>query len=501
MAQNAVRSEAPRGQRVQHRSLPLASYDVRMRRELAHRRLIRSATRRTLRIATLHLLDALVLLGAAWLVCGALGADEAGRGMVPALTGILLIGLNARSAYHAGNARREGYRIVTGIMLGGAVIALLRAARLDLHLSNEALIAFVVSASLVVVAERKLVDAVVRQAYARGIGLRQAVIVTDASSATRVLRQLRGEHNRDQHIVGFLTPTPRPRAGAADAAPGSWLGSLRDLERVLERHRVEEVVVAAALPDEALHDLSSRCFERGVRVLVIPWASQLIGGRAEPVQLGSFPAYHLHPTRLEFPAMLLKRTADVAITGIILIATAPLMFAVAAAIKFDSRGPAFFRQRRVGLGGREFMMWKFRSMAHEAEARQEDVAHLNAYRDARLFKAASDPRVTRVGRFLRRYSLDELPQLFNVVAGDMSLVGPRPPLPTEVRRYEARHYVRLSVVPGMTGPWQVSGRSLITDFEEVVRLERAYVESWSLALDAQIMVKTFGVVFSGKGAY
>jgi lipopolysaccharide/colanic/teichoic acid biosynthesis glycosyltransferase len=180
---------------------------------------------------------------------------------------------------------------------------------------------------------------------------------------------------------------------------------------------------------------------------------------------------------------------------------APLGLLVAVSIKLESRGPIFFRQRRVGLGGREFMMWKFRSMLPEAEARQSEIAHLNHYGSERLFKARQDPRVTRVGRALRRFSLDELPQLFNVLAGDMSLVGPRPPLPSEVKAYENRHLVRLSVVPGLTGPWQVNGRNLITDFEEVVRLERDYIESWSLRSDIEIMLRTIGVVISGKGAY
>jgi len=147
------------------------------------------------------------------------------------------------------------------------------------------------------------------------------------------------------------------------------------------------------------------------------------------------------------------------------------------------------------------MMWKFRSMAHEAEAMLSTVLHLNPYSDGRLFKLQTDPRVTRVGRLLRRFSLDELPQLVNILSGDMSVVGPRPPLPSEVQSYEPKHYIRLSVVPGLTGPWQVNGRNLITDFDEVVRLERDYIESWSLRFDIEIMLRTFFVVLSGKGAY
>ena len=199
--------------------------------------------------------------------------------------------------------------------------------------------------------------------------------------------------------------------------------------------------------------------------------------------------------------MTAKRAFDVLVAGTGLVVLAPAFAVVAIAIKLESRGPVFFRQRRVGLGGRSFMMWKFRSMYHEAEARRDEILHLNAYDDARLFKLRRDPRVTKVGRLLRRFSMDELPQLFNILAGDMSLVGPRPPLPKEVEAYEPRHLVRLSVVPGLTGPWQVNGRNLITDFEEVVRLEREYIETWSLRSDLEIILRTVGVVLSGKGAY
>jgi exopolysaccharide biosynthesis polyprenyl glycosylphosphotransferase len=224
-------------------------------------------------------------------------------------------------------------------------------------------------------------------------------------------------------------------------------------------------------------------------------------GWTEVTHVGRWPAYHLHPARLELPALMLKRATDLVLASIGLVVTAPIMLVVAAIIRVETHGPVFFRQRRVGLGGKPFMMWKFRSMVHEAESQQSDIEHLNAYGDRRLFKLESDPRVTRVGRFLRRFSLDELPQLFNILTGDMSLVGPRPPLPSEVSAYESRHLIRLSVVPGLTGPWQVNGRNLITDFEEVVRLERAYIEGWSLRSDLEIIARTLGVVLSGKGAY
>jgi lipopolysaccharide/colanic/teichoic acid biosynthesis glycosyltransferase len=180
---------------------------------------------------------------------------------------------------------------------------------------------------------------------------------------------------------------------------------------------------------------------------------------------------------------------------------APLALLIAVAVRLDSRGPVFFKQRRIGVGGRPFTMWKFRSMRANADSALAELAHLNEHGAAPIFKLRRDPRVTRVGRVLRRTSLDELPQLLNVLRGEMSLVGPRPPLPSEVARYAPHHHDRLSVVPGLTGPWQVNGRNLITDFEQVVRMERDYIMSWSLLSDLRILVRTVGVVARGTGAF
>ena len=208
----------------------------------------------------------------------------------------------------------------------------------------------------------------------------------------------------------------------------------------------------------------------------------------------------LHPARLEFPALLAKRAFDLVIAGFALILFAPLMAVIALAIKLDSPGPVFFRATRVGLGGQLFHMWKFRSMYADAEAREQELAHLNIYPNG-TFKIANDPRVTRVGKLLRRTSLDELPQLFNVLLGNMSLVGPRPALPSDLDRYQPHHFQRLTVIPGITGPWQVAGRNLITDFETIIGMERQYIQTWSLLLDVKILLRTPGVVWRGEGAY
>jgi lipopolysaccharide/colanic/teichoic acid biosynthesis glycosyltransferase len=184
-----------------------------------------------------------------------------------------------------------------------------------------------------------------------------------------------------------------------------------------------------------------------------------------------------------------------------LLVLSPLLALIAVAVRLSSSGPILFRQVRVGQGGRRFCIYKFRTMVRDAEAQRSAVAAQSIYGDLRLFKVKDDPRVTRVGKFLRRTSLDELPQLWNVLRGDMSLVGPRPPLPCEVELYEERHYTRFDMKPGITGPWQVSGRNRITDFDEVLQLEFGYLRQWSIWKDVEILVRTLPEVLRMKGAH
>jgi len=195
----------------------------------------------------------------------------------------------------------------------------------------------------------------------------------------------------------------------------------------------------------------------------------------------------------------LKRAFDytASLSGLILIS--PLLLVVAALIKLDSEGPVFYKQKRIGLFGREFEMYKFRSMKKNADREFEKLKALNETNEL-MFKIFDDPRITKVGKFIRKYSIDELPQLINVLKGDMSLVGPRPPLPREVQYYEERHFKRLSTVPGLTGLWQVSGRSNVKDFDTVLKLDTAYIQGWNLLMDFKIILKTFPVVLFAKNA-
>lgn len=473
-------------------------YDVRTKRELAHRRLVLSLARRLGRLISLHLLDSVAVVFSTSLAGWLSGAPA--RETSPALIAFVLIGLNLCGAYQAGPSRRDPQRLVLGVLIAAALALVPGTLPSDLEVSHEFVMTFTLATWAALILERYTVEVLVRQAYKRGLGLRRVLIISRAQEASELMDGLRplrhdftDDEAEDQVVVGYLTPE--------DTRDQASLGTIARLEEILDAQNISELLLATSLREAAVSRIADACFARGVRLFVIPPATHHIDGWAELTRVGRFPAYHLHPARLELPAMLLKRATDLVLASVAIVALTPAMVAIAVAIKLETRGPVFFRQRRVGLGGRGFMMWKFRSMRHEAESEREAIAHLNPYADGRLFKLENDPRVTATGRFLRRFSLDELPQLFNILAGDMSLVGPRPPLPGEVDAYEARHFVRLSVVPGLTGPWQVNGRNLIKDFEEVVRLERAYIEGWSLRSDLEIMLRTLGVVLSGKGAY
>jgi lipopolysaccharide/colanic/teichoic acid biosynthesis glycosyltransferase len=209
----------------------------------------------------------------------------------------------------------------------------------------------------------------------------------------------------------------------------------------------------------------------------------------------------LPPPGLRARQAVFKRCVDLAAATFGLVVLSPLLVVLAALIKLDSPGPVLFAQTRVGIGGRPFRMLKLRTMREGADDEKNAVAHLNHTDDSRLFKIPSDPRVTRLGRIMRRWSLDELPQLVNILLGHMSLVGPRPFFETDLADYAAHHFRRLDVKPGLTGLWQVSGRSDIVDFEEVVRLDRYYIEHWSVALELRILARTLPAVVGRRGAY
>ena len=273
------------------------------------------------------------------------------------------------------------------------------------------------------------------------------------------------------------------------------------LGALIHEKKIEAVIVPRRLPEAQLQLLLDVCYTAGCEFLYSARAIEVAGVRPSIVWRGQEPFFEFATPELEAQQLMIKRCLDLIGATIGLIVLSPLVLIVGLAVKLDSPGPVLFSQYRAGLGGRRFRMYKFRTMGVGADTEKPNLHSLNHTGDSRLFKIPNDPRVTRVGRFLRRWSLDELPQIWNVFKGDMSLVGPRPFFESDLEDYEAHHFRRLGARPGVTGLWQVSGRSHVVDFEEVVRLDREYIEHWSIWLDISILLRTIPAVFSRHGAY
>jgi exopolysaccharide biosynthesis polyprenyl glycosylphosphotransferase len=341
-----------------------------------------------------------------------------------------------------------------------------------------------------------------RFAYERLTGLllrmagyqRRTVLVGTGEHIEDVASALRDGSDTSINVVGFVSITPRPDNGIVS------LGTLEHLPEVLETHRVDEVVIADPdFPQQEAVELVDQCHQRGVRVRIAPSTMEILVHRAEFVPGQSVPLFELRPPVFEGIDFLLKRTFDVVGALLLLFFLSPFLLAIAIAIKISSRGPAFYASVRPGIGGTPFSCWKFRTMYRDADQRQADLESINEASGA-LFKIRDDPRMTPVGRFLRGFSLDELPQLWNVVRGQMSLVGPRPLPLRDYERLEDWHKKRYLVLPGITGLWQISGRSEL-DFDDLVRLDFLYLERWSVFLDLSILVKTVPAVLGRRGAF
>jgi exopolysaccharide biosynthesis polyprenyl glycosylphosphotransferase len=277
-----------------------------------------------------------------------------------------------------------------------------------------------------------------------------------------------------------------------------------DVVALARELNVDRVMLTASLSESrGRAELVCELTELGVHVDLIPSWSDVVGARLDLHELEGMPLLTVPRPRLRRSSLRLKRALDLAVGGVALVVLAPVLAVCAIAIKLDSPGPVLFRQRRVGRNDRPFEVFKFRSMRDDADARKDEVAELNLHgggNDSGMFKIREDPRITRVGRVLRRYSLDELPQLFNIIRGDMSLVGPRPLIENEDRQVEGRFRRRLGLTPGLTGLWQVNGRSEIP-FDEMVSLDYLYVTNWTLWGDVKLLMRTFSAVFRGGGAY
>jgi exopolysaccharide biosynthesis polyprenyl glycosylphosphotransferase len=274
--------------------------------------------------------------------------------------------------------------------------------------------------------------------------------------------------------------------------------SLEEIQHILEHEVVDEVYLAFSRSVQGVCDIGELMgmierFGKVVKV-IINLDEEFKVSRVDFCRLGDMPALAFYSKTLDPDQLLIKRIMDLAGSTVGLLFTVLLFPFIALAIKLDSPGPILFKQTRVGLNGRKFGIYKFRSMYTNAESKKKELLARNMHQGP-IFKLENDPRITRTGRFLRRTSLDELPQFWNVLKGDMSLVGTRPPTPDEVERYQAWHYRRISIRPGMTGLWQVGGRNRIQDFDKIVEMDLRYISKWSIWLDLKILLKTFGVAW------
>ena len=353
----------------------------------------------------------------------------------------------------------------------------------------------------------------------RGINLIPTLIVGTNTEAAQTIHELNRRRDLGYRVVGVIENEQGNFAGGDDESISAMenssvpmLGNLSDLSRVIADLAIQEVIITDdSVPSERLFEVMMQIGRRQkVEFRLAPSLFNFLPQKTSVEQIGVLPMVKLFREPLSDAEKFVKRAFDIFIAAIVLLTLAPIWIVVALLIKFDSAGAVLFRQERVGMDGRKFLCYKFRTMRHDAD---EEI-HRAAYRqniagaaaanagsdDQPVFgKVKNDPRVTRVGAFLRRSSLDELPQILNVLSGEMSVVGARPPIPYEVEDYEIKHRRRLDMKPGMTGLWQVSGRNRL-NFEEMVRIDLFYIENWSLWLDLKIILLTLPAVWRGDGA-
>jgi exopolysaccharide biosynthesis polyprenyl glycosylphosphotransferase len=410
--------------------------------------------------------------------------------------GLLLTALRAAAPGEAFSLPREIGRVVRAVALGVLVVASAGYLfRLE-FVSRPFLLLFGATSAVTLTLAR-----VIERRTAWGRRLLQApervVVVVGCDDAAVELAGRIAAHRLWGFTVRGLIDADN--CGRATAGGLPILADVAGLPQLLAAEVIDEVVLAVAprqLGDQ--EDLLLRCQELGVRVRVALRPFAHLQPRLEVERFDGVPLLTFATMPTATLALFVKRVADVVVSALGLIVTLPLSALIAVLIKLSSPGPVLFRQERCGLRGRRFVVLKFRTMVEDADRRRSEVDHLNVM-DGPVFKAPDDPRVTGLGRWLRRSSLDELPQLVNVLRGDMSLVGPRPPLPDEVARYQPWQRRRLAMKPGLTCLWQVSGRSGL-DFATWMELDLAYIDSWSLWLDLRILAQTVPAVLRGRGA-
>jgi exopolysaccharide biosynthesis polyprenyl glycosylphosphotransferase len=404
--------------------------------------------------------------------------------------------LFARSGLYGERATRPGLTRIVGSLFQTTLVTLVFALVNGETFSSYYIFYGTLAFAVVYIASARWAYEALTGVVLRAAGYqRRAVLVGTGKHIEAVAHALSDAPDHEGiEVVGFISITPRPDNGLRS------LGTLDEIERVLADNRLDEVIIAdPEFPQQQAVELVDRCHRKGVRVRVAPSTMEILIHRAEFIPGQSVPLFELKPPVFDGIDFAVKRTFDVVLAGLILLVLSPLLLVISLAVSGTSRGGILYRSVRPGIGGLPFDCLKFRTMHHDADQRQADLESLNEAAGA-LFKIREDPRMTRIGRILRKYSLDELPQLVNVLRGEMSLVGPRPLPQRDFDRLEDWHRKRYLVLPGITGLWQVSGRSDL-DFDDLVRLDFLYLERWSPFLDLTILVKTIPAVLTRRGAF
>ncbi len=482
-----------------------AERDVRRKRPPALSILLRLETMRQLaRMASLLALDLIGVWAAVYTALevklllkghGSLSTPWSDTRHWGAFAYLVTVLMFARVDLYSERARRPGMARIASALFQTTIIVLVFALVTGNHFSSYFIFyGSLFFATVYVAVLRYLHTWVTGWLLAKAGYRRRTLLVGTGKHIEAVATALADRPPTEAEVVGYISLTPRPENGLRS------LGRLDELPAALDRERIQEVVLADPdFPQEQAVELADLCHRRGVTVQVAPSTMEILLDRAEFVPGQTLPLFTLRPPVFEGIDYAMKRTFDLVISTVGLLLISPVLLVIAVAVKLSSRGPVLYRSMRPGIGGKPFNCLKFRTMGEHAEQLQADLESLNEKSGA-LFKIRRDPRLTPVGRILRRYSLDELPQLVNVIRGEMSLVGPRPLPMRDYERLEDWHKKRYLVLPGVTGLWQVSGRAEL-DFDDLVRLDFLYLERWSVFLDLSILLKTLPAVVRGRGAF
>jgi exopolysaccharide biosynthesis polyprenyl glycosylphosphotransferase len=481
------------------------SRDVRARRPNLLSALIHArALERSARVISLLAIDFVALLGA---ILTALTVKELIRGGFTvhgvwhtaldyqAFVFLVTALLFARSGLYAQREARPGLTAIVAGLFWATFVSLLFALVKGLDFNSYYIFYGGLTFGLIWVSGLRWAYERATAIALRALGRRRRVLLVGSGKQIDAVAHALVHGNGTQYEpVGYISLTPKPDNGLRN------LGSLDDLPALIGQHGIQEVIIADPdFPQDEAFDLVDRCHERGVAVRIAPTTMEIMTREHEFVPGQTVPLFELKPPVFEGADFALKRIFDLVGAVLLVLLLSPVMLVAALAIKLSSRGPVFYRSHRPGIGGKCFPCLKFRTMVAGAEQLQDRLEEHNEVGGA-LFKMRDDPRVTAVGRLLRRLSLDEVPNVLNVLRGEMSLVGPRPLPLRDYELLESWHRRRYNVLPGVTGLWQIAGRSDLT-FDDLVRLDFYYLENWSVWLDVTILFKTPAAVFSQRGAY